>query len=40
MWDMLEDLTNALDALGTLDLVTRRELLEILLDRVGDVAIQ
>ena len=40
MWDMLEDLTNALDALGTLDLVTRQELLEILLDRVGDVAVQ
>ena len=40
MWEMLEDLTNALDAMGTLDLVTRQELLDILHERVRDVAIQ
>lgn len=40
MWDRVEDITNALDALGTLDRVTRERLSTVLLRRVRDIGIQ
>jgi hypothetical protein len=40
MWDRVEDITNALDALGTLDRVTRERLSTVLLQRVRDIGIQ
>ncbi|MEX2467775.1 MAG: hypothetical protein WD995_12765 [Gemmatimonadota bacterium] len=40
MWDRVEDITNALDALGTLDRVTRERLSTVLLQRIQDVGIR
>jgi hypothetical protein len=40
MWDRVEDITNALDALGTLDRVTRERLSTVVLQRILDIGIR
>lgn len=40
MWDLVEDITNALDRLGTLDRVTRDRLNEVMLARIREVGIR
>ncbi|MEX0837530.1 MAG: hypothetical protein WD101_04300, partial [Gemmatimonadota bacterium] len=40
MWDLVEDITNALDRLGTLDRVTRDRLDEVMLARIREVGIR
>jgi len=40
MWDRVEDITNALDALGTLDRVTRERLSTVVLQRIRDIGIR
>lgn len=40
MWDRVEDITNALDALGTLDRVTRERLSIVMLQRIHDIGIR
>ena len=40
MWDMVEDITNALDALGTLDRVTRQRLSDVLFARIAQIGIR
>ena len=40
MWDLVEDITNALDALGTLDRVTLERLSTVLLERVREIGIR
>lgn len=40
MWDLVEDITNALDRLGTLDRVTRDRLDNVMLARIREVGIR
>lgn len=40
MWELVEDITNAMDALGTLDRVSRERLSGVLLARVTEVGIE
>lgn len=40
MWDLVEDITNALDRLGTLDRVTRDRLNDVVLARIREVGIR
>ena len=40
MWDLVEDITNALDALGTLDRVTRERLSTVLYARIDAIGIR
>ena len=40
MWDMVDRITGALQALGTLDRVTTERLLTVLFDRLGEVGFQ
>lgn len=40
MWDLVEDITNALDRLGTLDRVTRDRLNDVMLARIREIGIR
>ena len=40
MWDKVEDITNALDALGSLDRVTRQRLTDVLYGRIEQIGIR